>query len=76
MRDRLKLRRDGAQAWRLSKPATGIDVGGIDYVHAANGNHYRPWLIVDDQRSDVGEALPQLAMAARAIEAAVGTKPT
>lgn len=68
MRDRLKMRRDGARAWLLSDAASGTDVGGIQYEHAADGNHYRPWLLIDGARQMFGQPLPQLAMAARAVE--------
>lgn len=67
---RLKMRRDGASAWLLSDAATGIDVGGIRYVHAPDGNHYQPWLFVDGARRILDTPLPQLAMAARAVEEA------
>lgn len=70
MQNRLKMRRDGACAWLLCDGATGVDVGGIEYEHAADGNHYRPWLFVDGARCILGEPLPQLAMAARAVDAA------
>ncbi len=68
MQNRLKMRRDGPCAWLLYDAATGADIGGIQYVHASDGNHYRPWLLIDGARSPLGEPLPQLAMAARAIE--------
>jgi hypothetical protein len=68
MHNRLKMRRDGVAAWLLCDAATGADIGGIQYVHASDGNHYRPWLLVDGVRSALGEPLPQLAMAARAVE--------
>lgn len=68
MPDRLTLRRDGPAAWRLSDTASDVDVGGIDYVHAADGRHYRPWLLVDGVRQDVGEAVSQLDMAAKVID--------
>ncbi|MEZ5854254.1 MAG: hypothetical protein R3D67_05695 [Hyphomicrobiaceae bacterium] len=63
------MRRDGARAWRLADAKTGADVGGIDYEHAADGNHYRPWRLVNGARQSLGKPLPQLAMAARAVEA-------
>jgi hypothetical protein len=62
------MRRDGACAWLLCDAATGADIGGIQYEHAPDGNHYRPWLLVDGARSSLGNPLPQLAMAARAVE--------
>lgn len=68
MQNRLKMRRDGASAWLLCDSVTGADVGGVQYEHASDGNHYQPWLLVDGVRSDLGIPLPQLAMAARAIE--------
>jgi len=68
MQNRLKMRRDGARAWLLYDPATGVEIGGIEYEHALDGNHYRPWMLVDGARRAVGEPLPQLAMAARAVE--------
>jgi hypothetical protein len=68
MHYRLKMRRDGASAWLLCDAATGADVGGIQYQHERDGNHYRPWLLIDGARVFLGEPLPQLAMAARAIE--------
>jgi hypothetical protein len=67
VRNRLKMRRDGPDAWRLSDATTGVDVGGIQYAHAADGDHYRPWLFVDGARRAIGKPLPQLAMAARAV---------
>ncbi len=68
MRTLLKMRRDGARGWLLCDTATGIDIGGIDYVHAGDGNHYRAWLYADGARRSLGSPLPQLAMAARAVE--------
>ena len=70
MQNRLKMRRDGAHAWLLYDSATGADVGGIQYEHARDGNHYRPWLLVNGARRFLGEILPQLAMAARVVEEA------
>jgi hypothetical protein len=67
----LKLQRDGASAWRLFDKASGAAVGGIRYVHDADGNHYQPWLLVDGVAVDLDERLPQLAMAARVIEARI-----
>lgn len=69
MKKRLTMKRDGASAWLLYDSATGAIVGGIEYQHASHGDHYRPWVLVDGARKNVGEPLPQLAMAARAIEA-------
>jgi hypothetical protein len=71
----LKIQRDGPRAWRLSDPYDGADVGGVDYIHAADGNHYRPWLFVDGTRHDVGDPVPQLPMAARAVEQARAVSP-
>lgn len=68
MPNRLKMRRDGVCAWLLFDAATGTNIGGIQYVHASDGNHYRAWLLVDGARRYLGERLPQLAMAARSIE--------
>jgi hypothetical protein len=65
----LKMRRDGPRGWRLTDAATGLDVGGIRYDHAGDGNHYRPWLLVGPDRHEFGEPLPQLAIAARAVAA-------
>lgn len=65
------LRRDGAQAWVLVDAAGALDVGAVTYNHAADGNHYRPWVMIDGIRHGCGDAVPQLAMAARAVEAAV-----
>jgi hypothetical protein len=67
----LKLERDGASAWQLLDAKSGVLVGGIGYEHAADGNHYRTWLLVNGVRTDLDERLPQLAMAARLIEARV-----
>lgn len=64
----LKMRRDGSHAWLLADAVSGADVGGISYVHSGDGRHYRPWLLVDGVAREFGERLPQLAMAARAIE--------
>lgn len=69
MSNRFKLRRYGARAWLLFEVTTGIDVGGITYEHSGNGNHYRPWLLVAGARHNLGEPVPQLAMAARIVEA-------
>ncbi len=63
----LKLHRDGPRDWRLADTASGDDVGGISYVHASDGNHYRPWVLIDHAAREFGDPLPQLAMAARAI---------
>lgn len=68
---RLKIRRDGANAWLLSDASTGVEVGGVQYQHAPDGQHYRPWLLVDGVRCSLGDPLPQLAMAARAVEDAL-----
>lgn len=62
------MRRNGATGWLLSDPTTGTDIGGIDYVHSPDGNHYRPWLYIDGARRSLDTALPQLAMAARVLE--------
>jgi hypothetical protein len=70
MLHRLKIKRDGVRAWLLYDAVSGAEVGGIDYSHAPDGNHYQPWLIVDGARCAVGERLPQLTMAARAVDAA------
>jgi hypothetical protein len=68
MQNRLKMRRDGVRAWLLYDAATGAEIGGIQYEHAPDGNHYRPWMLIDGTRRVVGKPLPQLAMAARAVE--------
>jgi hypothetical protein len=68
MQNQLKMRRDGVRAWLLYDAATGAEIGGIRYEHAPDGNHYRPWMLIDGARRDLGEPLPQLAMAARAVE--------
>jgi hypothetical protein len=68
MQNRLKMRRNGPSGWLLYDPATGAEIGGIQYEHAPDGNHYQPWILIDGSRRDAGEPLPQLAMAARAIE--------
>ena len=68
---KLTLRRDGPGSWVLSDPATGHDLGGIAYVHAADGNHYRPWRNVDGKRQGDGEAAPQLGMAVQAVTDAI-----
>lgn len=73
MHDRLNIRRHGASAWLLYDAATGATVGGIQYEHAADGNHYRAWLLVDGTRCAIDNALPQLAMAARAVEDALAS---
>jgi hypothetical protein len=65
-----KLRRSRQNEWTLADEAAG----GIDYVHDADGDHYRPWLLVDGVRRDVGEPLAQLAMAARAVSDALASK--
>jgi hypothetical protein len=72
MTNLLKMRRDGVRSWLLYDAESGTEVGGIQYNHALDGNHYQPWLLVDGGRCAVGERLPQLAMAARAVEAARG----
>jgi hypothetical protein len=68
---RLKIRRDGARAWLLSDAITGFDIGGVRYEHAPDGQHYRPWLFVEGVRRTLDHRLPQLAMAARAVEDAL-----
>jgi hypothetical protein len=68
MQNRLKMRRDGASAWLLYDATTGAEVGGIQYEHAPDGNHYVPWLLVDGTRRVLGKPLPQLAMAARVVD--------
>lgn len=65
---RLRLKPNGPRSWLLETDE-GCAVGGIEYVHAADGNHYQPWVMVDGARADLGEPSPQLAMAARAIDA-------
>jgi hypothetical protein len=67
----LKLRRASATAWILTDAVTGGDVGGIDYLHDADGNHYRPWVFVDGVEQRLGEPLAQLNMAARVVVDAV-----
>ena len=71
MQHRLKIRRHGARAWLLSDKSTGVEIGGIQYEHAPDGNHYQPWILVDGDRRTLDLALPQLDMAARAIEDAL-----
>ena len=68
MSDHLRIRRSGASEWLLRDTQSETDVGGVHYNHDPDGNHYRAWLIVDGAQRDVGNALPQLAMAARAVE--------
>lgn len=68
---RLNIRRDGASAWLLSDASTGVEVGGVQYEHAPDGQHYRPWLLVDGVRRTLDHPQPQLAMAARAVEGAL-----
>jgi hypothetical protein len=46
---------------------TGEGVGGITNTHAAAGDHYRAWGLVDGARQNVGKLLAQLAMAARSV---------
>jgi hypothetical protein len=55
----------------LADAVTGADVGGVDYKHDADGDHYRPWLFVNGSHEKVGEPLPQLTMAVRAAAAAL-----
>lgn len=62
----LTLRRDGPRAWIMSN-ANGADMGGIEYQHDADGNHYGAWVYADGVRHDVGEPVAQLAMAARSV---------
>jgi hypothetical protein len=71
MQHRLKLRRDSARAWLLFDASTGVEIGGVQYEHAPDGNHYRPLLFVDDVRRPLDHPLPQLAMSARAAEEAL-----
>ena len=66
-RTELKLRRTAPNAWVLTDAVTGADVGGIEYVHDADGNHYRAWVLVDGARQHVGAPLAQLDMAARIV---------
>lgn len=68
MQKRLRIKRDGASAWLLYDADTASTIGGIEYKHAPDGNHYRAWLLVDGSRCLLDEPLPQLAMAARAVE--------
>lgn len=68
MQNRLKMRRDGVRAWLLYDAATGAKIGGIQYEHAPDGKHYRPWMLIDGARRFLAKPLPQLAMAARAVE--------
>lgn len=70
MEHRLKIQRNGAHAWLLFDASTGVEVGGVQYEHAPDGNHYRAWLLVDGARRSLDDTLPQLAMAARAVDAA------
>jgi hypothetical protein len=71
---RLELRRSGPNAWALFDAPTGRDAGGITYVHAADGNHYRMWMHRDGVRLDLDPPLAQLAMAARALEDAIASE--
>ncbi len=68
MHNRMKVRRDGVRAWLLFDAKTGAEIGGIQYEHAADGNHYQPWMLINGSRRMLGQPLPQLAMAARAVE--------
>jgi hypothetical protein len=67
----LKLQRASPNEWLLADAITGHVVGGITYMHAADGNHYQAWLNADGARNGAGEPLAQLAMAARALEDAL-----
>lgn len=71
MQHPLKIRRNGTRAWLISDARTGVEIGGIQYEHAPDGNHYRPWLLVDGDRCCLEHSLPQLEMAARAVEEAL-----
>lgn len=68
MQSRLQMRRDGVRTWLLYDATTGAEVGGIQYEHAPDGCHYRPWMLIDGKRYSLGKPLPQLSMAARAVE--------
>jgi hypothetical protein len=58
----MKLVRTAPTSWQRADGA-----GGVDYRHAADGRHYRPWVLRDGVRVEL-EPIEQLAMAARAIE--------
>ena len=72
---RLNIRRGGASSWLLSHATTGVEIDGVQYEHAPDGRHYRPWLLVDGMRRTLDHPLPQLAMAARAVEDALRRYP-
>ena len=67
----LVIRTNGPRDWRVASAAVGRDVGGIDYKHDAEGNHYRPWIFIVGTRQKVGGPSPQLTMTARAVADAV-----
>jgi len=55
---------DNPGAWLLSGASTGAEVGGAQYEHAPDGNHYWAWQLIDGTRRTY-YSLPQLAMANR-----------
>ncbi len=61
------LHADGQRAWLLREVSTGITVGGVVYAHAADGNHYRAWVLRDGVRHTIDPPVPQLRMAARSV---------
>jgi hypothetical protein len=64
----LSIRAENVQTWILTDRSTRTDVGGVTYVHSADGDHYQAWLLVDGARVAVGLPSSQLGQAAQVIE--------
>ena len=62
---------DSSQTWIVTDRVTANDVGAVTYQHSSHGDHYKPWLLVDRQRTKIGGPLSQLEQAAQAVEGEV-----
>jgi hypothetical protein len=73
---RLDIRIENSQTWVLTDCLTGDVVGGITYRHNSNGDHYRPWLLMNGEHCEFGAPVAQLSQAAEAIEGEVMKRAT
>ncbi len=62
------MRVENPTTWILNDLSSGADIGGVTYVHSALGDHYRPWLLIEGARFEVGKPVSQLVQAAREVE--------
>lgn len=64
----LRLHVRDSRTWVLRDEQSGEEWGEITYIHDATDAHYQAWVIIEGHLAKLGEPLPQLKQAARAIE--------